>query len=64
MLAEKPYESESYDYQYLQGCNLLHKHEYAQALEIFSKTAVLCDVPYTKEILTFNKAFAAFKLND
>lgn len=63
ILAETPYDVESPDFQYFEGCNLLHRHQYDEAFKVFTKASLKCDDQKTKQILLFNKAYALYKLN-
>jgi hypothetical protein len=64
VLADSPYNQASDDFNYFQGCNLLHKHKYEEALSVFCSLLLNKDDTLMKERFLFNEAYAIYKLDD
>ena len=63
-MAEKPQMNNSDDFFFYQGCQMLHKQQYEDAVRLFQDVLSNCQKPRSRSMFNFNLAYALFKLND
>lgn len=59
-LTETPEDSKYY----FSGCNELHNHKYEEAKRLFEEGLKLTNNEHSKQILSFNLAYATYKLSN
>lgn len=63
MIAQRPFDTASTDYLFVEACNLIHKRLYAEALNVLKGALEFAKDTRSKEMLLFNSAFCHFKIN-
>ena len=64
IMAEKPQMNNSDDFFFYQGCQMLHKQKYEDAVKLFQDVLSNCKKPRSQSMFNFNLAYALFKLNE
>jgi hypothetical protein len=63
VIAERPFDTSSVDFLFVQACNLIHKRQYHDAVNLFNEALLHCRDAKCKEMILFNMAYALYKLN-
>jgi len=64
IVAEKPQVNNSDDFFYFQGCQMLHKMQFEEAIRLFDDVLSNSKRPKSRQMFHFNLAYALFKLNE